>query len=171
MPILGNLIEQILFSDFTVFMLLGLAVLIITGWARTLREWPGYLLGWLVGIFFIIMLSTLFPYRAIPVDPTAPAVQSSLTFFQLIIPSILGLFIGFGLLFVIRIGGNSDMRVGRALTVAGLLSFTLTAGYLILRSPISDRWGLAVFALTFSIGALLNFIFSRGTARNIATRI
>jgi hypothetical protein len=169
---LGNLIQQILFSDFTVFALLALAVLVITGWARTLREWPGYLLGWLVGIFLIIMLSTLFPYPTIaPVDPTAPPVQSSLSFFQLIIPSIFGLIVGFGLLFVIRIGGNSDMRVGRALTVAGLLSFTLTTGYLILRSPITDRWGMAVFALTFAIGALLNFIFTRGTARNVASRI
>jgi hypothetical protein len=169
---LGNLIEQILFSDFTVFALLGLTVLIITGWARTLREWPGYLLGWLVGIFLIIVLSTLSPYRVIPpVDPAAPPVPTSLNFFQIIIPSIFGLMVGFGLLFLIRIGGNSDMRVGRALTVAGLLSFTLTAGYLILRSPISDRWGLAVFALTFAIGALLNFIFTRGTARNLASRV
>jgi len=161
---LGNLIQEILFSDFTIFALLGLAVLVITGWARLLREWAGYLLGWLIGIFFILVLSTLFPY------PTIPPVQSSLTFLQLIVPSILGLIVGFGLLFVIRIGGNSDMRVGRALTVAGLLSFTLTAGYLILRSQISDRWGLAIFALTFAIGALLNFIFTRGTARNLVSR-
>ncbi len=169
---MGDLITQILFSDFTVFALLMLAVLVITGWARTLREWAGYLLGWLIGIFFIIVLSTLFPYPVVaPIDPAAPAVQTSLNFFQIIIPSILGLLVGFGLLFVIRIGGNSDMRVGRALTVAGLLSFTLTAGYLILRSPIGDRWGLAVFALTFAIGALLNFIFTRGTARNIASRV
>ena len=161
---MGNLIQEILFSDFTIFALLGLAVLVITGWARLLREWAGYLLGWLIGIFFILVLSTLFPY------PTIPPVQSSLTFLQLIVPSILGLIVGFGLLFVIRIGGNSDMRVGRALTVAGLLSFTLTAGYLILRSQISDRWGLAIFALTFAIGALLNFIFTRGTARNLVSR-
>jgi hypothetical protein len=167
---LGNLIEQLLFSDFTVFAMLALAVLVITSWARTLREWAGYLLGWLVGIFLILVLSTLFPYPTIaPIDPVAPPVQTSLNFFQLIIPSILGLIIGFGLLFVIRIGGNSDMRVGRALTVAGLLSFTLTAGYLILRNPVSDRWGLAVFALTFAIGALLNFIFTRGTARNLVS--
>jgi hypothetical protein len=167
---LGNLIEQILLSDFTVFALLALAVLVITNWARTLREGAGYLLGWLIGLFLIIVLSALFPYAVVaPIDPAGPTVQRSLTFFQLIIPSIFGLFIGFGLLFVIRIGGNSDRRVGRALTVAALLSFTLTTGYLILRNPVSERWGLAVFALTFAIGSLLNFIFTRGTSRNLVS--
>jgi hypothetical protein len=167
---LGNLIEQILLSDFTVFALLALAVLVITNWARTLREGAGYLLGWLIGLFLIIVLSALFPYTVVaPIDPAVPPVQRTLTFFQLIIPSIFGLGIGFGLLFVIRIGGNSDRRVGRALTVAALLSFTLTTGYLILRNPVSDRWGLAVFALTFAIGSLLNFIFTRGTSRNLVS--
>jgi hypothetical protein len=169
---LGNLIQDLLFSDFTMIALIGLAILAITGWARALREWPGYLLGWLAGIFFILMLSTLFPLPiAPPVGTPVPPVQNTLTFFELIIPSILGLIVGFGMLLVMRLGGASDFRVWRALIVAGMLSFVLTAGYLILRTNIADRWGLAVFALTFAIGALLNFIFTRGASRNLVSGV
>lgn len=169
---MGNLIQEILFSDLTIFAMLGLAILVITGWARVLREWAGYVLGWLVGIFFILVLSTLFPYPTTPpVGTPAPPIQNPLTFFQLIIPSILGLIVGFGILFVIRLVGNSNFRVGRALTIAGLMSFILTAGYLLLRTNIGDRWGLAIFALTFAIGALLNFIFTRGTSRNLVSGV
>jgi len=169
---LGNLIQEILFSDFTIIAMIGLAILAITGWARVLREWAGYLLGWLAGIFFILVLSTLFPLPIAPPPgtPVAP-VQNTLTFFELIIPSILGLIVGFGVMLAIRLVGTSDLRVWRALIVAGLLSFALTAGYLLLRTNIADRWGLAVFALTFAIGALLNFIFTRGASRNLVSGI
>jgi len=150
--------------------MVGLAILAITGWTRVLREWAGYLLGWLLGIFFILVLSTLFPVPvAPPVGTPVPPAENTLTFFELIIPSFIGLIVGFGVLFVIRLVGSSDFRVWRALVVAGLLSFTLTAGYLLLRTNISDRWGLAVFALTFAIGALLNFIFTRGASRNLVS--
>jgi hypothetical protein len=166
----GTLIEQILFSDIMIIGLLGLVIILLSVWARNLREWAGYILGWLVGIFFILMLITLLP-PAPPLDPTAPAQPDTLTFWELIVPSFFGLLIGFGLLFLIRLNSATDNRVRRALMVAGLMSFTLVAGYLVLRSNISDRVGLAIFILTFAIGALINYILTRSMAsRNAATR-
>lgn len=161
-----DILQQILFSDFVIIGLIGVVIILITVWAQRLSEWAGYILGWLVGIFLILVLITLLPV-APPTDPTLAPVPARLTFFELIIPSFFGLLFGFGLLFVLRIGGYSDSRIRRAFTVAALMSFTLVSGYLLLRSSIQDRTGLAVFVLTFAIGALLNFILTRGmSARN-----
>ncbi len=173
---MGDFIQQVLFSDFMILGLVGMVILIITIWSNSLKEYPGYLLGWLVGIFLIVMISTLLPPPPALVESAVPVVPtpSTITFFGLIIPSIFGLGLGFGLLYGIRLGAYGNSRVGRALTVAALMSFSLTAGYVLLRSSTADRWGLAVFALTFAIGALFNFILTRGSAargNNLTSRI
>lgn len=153
-----------------VFGLLALVIFLITIWARNLREWPGYALGWLVGIFLILVLMTLLPAPP-PVDPNAPPVPDELTFWELIVPSFFGLVIGFGLLFIIRLSGNSDSRLRRAFSVASLMTVALVIGYLILRASIADRSGLAIFILTFAIGALVNYILTRSLAtRNTVSR-
>jgi hypothetical protein len=161
-----TIIQQIIFSDFVVFALTALVIAIISSWAYSLREGAGYLLGWLVGIFLMLVLTTLFPYVAAPVDSAGQPIPNPLTFGELIIPSILGLISGFGLLLIVRIGGYSDSRIRRALTVATLMSFTLVTGYVILRSSIDERGSLAVFVLTFAIGALVNFILTRSMNRS-----
>jgi hypothetical protein len=161
-----TIIQQIIFSDFVVFALMALVIAIISSWAYALREGAGYLLGWLVGIFLILVLATLFPYAPPPVDSLGQPIPNPLTFGQLIIPSFLGLISGFGILLVVRVGGYSDSRIRRALTVATLMSFTLVTGYVILRSSIDERGSLAVFVLTFAIGALVNFILTRGMSRS-----
>lgn len=165
-----TIIQQILFSDFMVFALLALVVALISSWAYSLREGPGYLLGWLVGIFLILVMSTLFPYAPPVTNPAAAPVADPLTFGELIIPSFLGLVAGFGILLVVRVGGDSNSRLRRALTVATLMTFTLVTGYVILRSSIDDRMGLAVFILTFAIGALVNFILTRSLRQNYVSR-
>lgn len=161
-----NILQQILFSDFVVFALMALFIAIISSWAYSLREGAGYILGWLVGIFLIIVLATLFPYVPPPTDTLGQPAPNPLTFWQLIIPSILGLISGFGVLLVVRVGGYSDSRIRRALTVATLMTFTLVAGYVILRANVNERIGPAVFVLTFGIGALVNFILTRGMSRS-----
>src|SRR5262249_45165451 len=136
----------------------------------SLREGAGYILGWLIGIFLILVFSTLFPYAPPPATNPTPTVVQPLTFGELILPSILGFVLGFGALLIVRFGGYSDSRIQRALTVAALMSFTLIAGYLILRTNIADRMTVAIFVLTFGIGALVNFIFSRSVCGSFISR-
>jgi hypothetical protein len=165
-----NILQQILFSDFVVFAMMALVLAIISSWAYSLREVAGYLLGWLVGVFLILVLATLIPYVPPPLDSAGQPIPNPLTFGELIIPSFLGLVAGFGVLLVVRIGGYSDSRIRRALTVTTLMAFTLVTGYVILRSTIDERMGLAVFVLTFAIGALINFILTRGMRSSYLSR-
>jgi hypothetical protein len=134
-------------------------------WANSLGEYPGYILGWLIGIFFIIIFSTLAPpAEQLPPDLVVEAQDTAqpLTFLAVLLPSIIGLASGFGALMLMRVGQSSSSRVGRSLMIAGMMGLTLGGGYLMLLTDRSTRMLIAIFVLTFAIGALLNFIISRG---------
>lgn len=166
-----NLIEDILLSNVMIFLGMGAALLLVTGWAFRMREFPGYILGWLVGLFFMVVLSIMLP---VP-DPAFVAADYSggLDFFGLILGSGLGLSTGFGIMMLVRLGsptGNGSSAIGRALTVALLVAITLIASYLMLTSTLTTRMSIAVFVLTFGIGALVNYIFSRGVTPSIDPR-
>jgi hypothetical protein len=165
-----GIIQQILFSDLMIFALTALVIVLISSWAYSLREGAGYILGWLLGIFLMLVMATLFPYVAPALDSNGQPIPNPLTFWELIIPSFLGLVSGFGILLVVRVGGYSDSRIRRALTVTTLMTFALVTGYILLRSSVDERMGLAVFVLTFAIGALVNFILTRGMGRNYISR-
>ncbi|MBZ0293618.1 MAG: hypothetical protein K8L99_13710 [Anaerolineae bacterium] len=170
---MGELIQQVFLSDFMIFVLMGLILLLLTGWMVSLREFAGYALGWLVGIFLIIMLSTLMAPDPLPVDAVAPTV--TIDFLTLMVPSALGLAVGFGVLFLSQLGGYSNSRAIRALTIAALVSFTLVMWYLLLRSTLQTRVLVAIFVLTFAIGGLFQFILSRsgiyGTRRVVEREV
>lgn len=157
-----DLIQDILLSNVVIFIGMVGALLIVTGWAFRIREFPGYILGWLVGLFFMVALSVILPTP----DPVIAEAQYSegLNFFGLILGSGLGMTLGFGVLMLARFGASStgSARVGRALTVALLVAITLIASYLMLVSTLATRMSIAVFVLTFGIGATVNYIFSRG---------
>ncbi|MBI5669218.1 MAG: hypothetical protein HZC41_14540 [Chloroflexi bacterium] len=162
---MGEFLQSILLSNVMVILVTLVMLAIISVWAFRQREYAGYLLGWLAGIFFMLLLTTLTP-PAPPADPNLPPPPPpTLSFFGLLFPSLLGLVLGFGALALTRLGAASDSRVGRALTVAVLMSFTLASGYLILLTTAAQRASIAIFALAFAIGALVNFIFSRSTFR------
>jgi hypothetical protein len=157
-----DLIQELLLSNVMIFMAMIVALALVTGWAFRLREIPGYILGWLVGLFFMVALSVMLP-AAEPIDAEAQY-SEGLNFFGLIIGSGLGLGLGFGVMLLARFGTAStgSARVGRSLTVALLVAITLIASYIMLVSTLATRMSIAVFVLTFGIGATVNYIFSRG---------
>lgn len=159
---MGDIFQQIFLSNVMIFMVMGFILLLVTWWMASLREYPGYILGWLTGIFLIIVLGTLIVDTG--ADEFAAETQLSLNFLSLMIPSALGLAAGFGILMVIRIGGESNSRVIRALTIAGLVSFVLVAWYLMLLTTYQTRLLIAIFVLTFGIGALFSFILTRNSS-------
>ncbi len=162
---MGLFLQEILLSNFMVIVVTIIMVVIISVWAFRQREYAGYLLGWLAGIFLMLLLTTLTPPAPVSDPNLPPAPPPSLSFLGLLFPSVVGLVLGFGALILTRLGAASDSRVGRALTVALLMSFTLAAGYIILLTTAALRASLAIFALAFAIGALINFILTRSTFR------
>ena len=140
---LGQFLQDILLSNFMVIVVTVIMLVIISVWAFRQREYAGYLLGWLAGIFFMLLLTTLTPPAAVSDPGQPPAPPPTLSFFGLLFPSLIGLGLGFGALTLTRLGAASDSRVGRALTVAVLMSFTLSAGYIILLTTAALRASLS----------------------------
>jgi hypothetical protein len=170
---LGDFLLNIVLSNVVIFIVMGIVLVMLTNWALRLREFPGYILGWLVGIFIIILMSVLSPSAEVPITDPLVSAPVELTFLGLIIPSFIGLILGIGVLTLVRFGSNTPSRIGRAITIAVLVTITLVSAYLMLQSALSGRLSIAIFLLTFGIGALVHYIFTRGTpeASSLRTRL
>ncbi len=160
---MGSVFQEVFLSNIMIFLVMGFIMLLVTGWAFSLREVAGYILGWLLGVFLIIVLSTLLPAGE-PMNEfdTLASQPVQLDFIALIIPSGFGLAMGFGLLTLIRGDGYNASRMRRALTIAIIVTIVLVAWYLLLLSGYQVRLLIAVFLLTFAIGGVTSFIMSRG---------
>lgn len=161
---MGQLLQDIFLSDFVIITILGGILLLVTWWAFQLREMPGYILGWLIGIFLIILFATATPTSTPPpsseLSPTATGVNLA----ALLLVSFFGLIAGFGGLLLIRGGSAASSRAQRSLTVAVLVAVPLAASYPLLLTETAVRLLIAIFVLTFAIGAMLNFILLRNVS-------
>lgn len=159
---MGDLLQNILLSDVFLLGVMGVVMVLITGWAHARREYPGYILGWLIGTVFVIVMSTFTLNAGVSVEPeTDAAIQSPGIFLGLMIGAALGFGLGYGLLALIRGERSGQSRVRRALAMAISTSLTLSTGYLMLISARPMRLVLAVFSLSLSIGVLVHYIFAR----------
>lgn len=156
---MGELIQSIFLSDFTIIMLISLTGLAITGWAISKREYTGYILGVLAGIFLVLLFSTIFP-EAEPVE-TEQVSSRSLTFLTVFIPGLFGLVLGVGVPAAMNATQLNAYRRVRALSIALLMSLVISAGYLMLLASTNIRMMIAVFILAIAIGVLLQNILSR----------
>lgn len=163
---MGNLFQEVFLSNVMIFLVMGFIMLLVTGWAFSLREYAGYILGWLTGVFLIIVLSTLIQPVPTSEFEAFDVASVEIDFLSLMIPSALGLVVGFGLLMLIRSGGYSDSRVRRAITMAITVTIVLVSWYLMLQTYAGTRVLIAVFLLTFAIGGMLSFILTRGFSFN-----
>lgn len=150
-----DLIEDIILSDFLIFIVVIAMLVVVTSWAFRTREYPGYVLGWLVGIFLIIMYRALFGDGS-GAEETVETVERRLSFFTVICPSFIGLLLGFGLLYFIRNYGASHAR--RALTVAIMTALLIVVLFFLSISSQATRQVMGLFALAFSIGVLSNLV-------------
>ena len=52
-----ELLQSIILSDITLFLIVGLMIVLITSWAHSMREYAGYLLGWMIGFLLVLIIS------------------------------------------------------------------------------------------------------------------
>lgn len=150
-----ELIEDIILSDFLILIVVVAMLVVVTSWAFRTGEYPGYVLGWLVGIFFIVTYRALFGDTS-AAEETVETVETRLSFFTVTCPSFIGLLLGFGVLFFIRNFGASHAR--RALTVAIMTALLIIVLFFISTAGQTTRQVMGLFALAFSIGALSNLV-------------
>ena len=55
-----ELLQSIILSDITLFLIVGLMIVLITSWAHSMREYAGYLLGWMIGFLLVLIISVFF---------------------------------------------------------------------------------------------------------------
>lgn len=159
-----GLVEGIFLSDFMIFVLLSAMLLAMTWWAFRAGELAGYALGWLVGIFLVVVYSALFGETAVTVDEIANAEPVQLTMLSVTGASLLGLVGGFAILLFVQLPNPFPLAQRRALTVALLTAMVLIGLYILSSSDEYTRKTLGIFSLAFGIGLLVNIVLNGGTA-------
>ena len=156
-----NIVQGILLSPILIFIVLGVLFLALSRWALSRREVLGYALGWLIGVFFMIIYSSLTGGETV-VDATAQDVQIGddvLTFGQIIFASIFGLIVGAGSMFLIRLQANSQAR--RALVVALLTGLNLIVLFFVIISSSGTQRLIGISAMAFAITILFIVVLDR----------
>ncbi|MBZ0303825.1 MAG: hypothetical protein K8J31_29055 [Anaerolineae bacterium] len=164
---MAGFLQSVILSDITLFLVMGLLLVLITSWAYSLREYAGYLLGWLIGFLLVLLISVFFAGQEPGVMSEADAIVfiGPAVFLGLMIASVLGLGVGFAVLALVHNDGQARSKVTRSLTIAIATSFTLASGYTMILASYSLRLLVAAFALAVAIGALLNFILVQQRVR------
>lgn len=147
-------IQNFFLSPFLIFIILIAVFFWLSWWAiQRRKEYVGYGLGWLIGVFGMVI------YGALVGDPPAVAqtdttIPNTLNIFQVTLPSILGLVLGAWSMSLIR--QTSDKSVQKSIVVALLTALALWVLFLMIVStayPTTQRM-IGIFALAFAIGAL-----------------
>lgn len=146
-------IQAILFSSWVVRFILTIVFLVLTHWSlRRLKEYAGYALGFLMGIFFVLVYISL----GGGAEGDAEASRETLNLFEVILATVLGLFFGAGIMFGLRFG--TRFARGVALQIALYTALNLILLFLaIIEGPIAQRM-IGIFALALGIASLFAMV-------------
>jgi hypothetical protein len=162
---MSQFIPSVVLSDVMIFLIMAAVGCAITIYAFSQREYAGYALGWMGGIFVIILLSSLSPTGAPEPTLGASASEAGVSFLVIFIPGLVGLLAGFGAIAAMGISRVQSYRIARALTIAAMLCLVLATGYLMLLSSFILRLAIAVFTLGVGISVLFYSIMARYQAK------
>lgn len=153
------MIVDILLSPIVIFLVFLFVLIQVTRWAFDQGERPAYALGWLVGVFVIIVYQLL-SGEAAPPEPEAVE-NGVLTLNAILLPSFIGFGAGVTASTVYRYVVKTHARrsIAVAIITAGLV-FTL---FLILSVSQETSKVFGVFALAFGIGVLGMSVIDAGT--------
>ena len=150
-----ELIEEIILSQFVLFLVLLAIMVGLTAYAFRQREYAGYALGWLVGILVIIVFQAVTGG-----DSTGNEVQDteftirSLNGFVVVFVSVMGITAGYGALFFMDSVQRTHRR--RSIMVAVSTGLLVIAMYFVLGLSDQASYIIGLFGLGFTIGALTN---------------
>jgi len=161
-----DLIEAIILSDFLIFIVFSIMLGAVTLWTLRENEYLGYALGWLVGIFFIVIYVSVTgdPTATEAVEEAAEDTETRLELFAVMLPAFLGLLFGFGVLFIVKMYSGSGTR--RSLVIAVLTAILVGVLFFLATADDYARRLIGIFALAFAIGSLTTMVLGIGSKAN-----
>lgn len=152
------MIQDVILSPTFIFVVIGAMLLYVSRWALFVeKEYPGYFLGWLMALFFIIIYQSVTGEPDTQSNESVETITESLPFFQVILMSFIGLGAGFGVTYyvnsLLRTRPRQSASVALTVFVLILLLFFLTD------TGESTARYVGIFALGFATGALGKVVF------------
>lgn len=165
-------IQDFFLSPVLIMFILLIVFLMLSTWAlRRRKEYLGYGLGWLIGVFAMVVYGALVGDPPEP-EATAQAVEIggvTLNLFQVIFPSLIGIMLGAGAMASVNVTQNKGVQ--QSILVAILTAISLMVLFLMVVSsayPVSQRM-IGLFALAFAIGAVTMMVVYRQQGTHVVT--
>jgi hypothetical protein len=156
---MAEILRELFLSPWLVFIVLFILFAALSYWSLVvLREYPGYGLGWLVGLFFVVV------YVSLGYQPNVEGqdVNTTLNILQVFCPGILGVLLGGALIFLLRIGNSYSAT--RGIKIAGMTALGVVLLFLMFMVGVAAQRMIGIFALAFCIAALAGIVIVRGTS-------
>lgn len=154
-------LQTIFLSEVLIFVILAGAFLYLSRRAISLQEYAGYGLGILIGLFFMVVYSSTGAQP--PIEAQTVEAPVTLTFFQVLMPTLCGTGLGLGLLYIISMARTGRRRT---LVIAVFTALNVVLLFLMLVADSETRRMIGIFALAFAICALFVLVVF-GRADNV----
>jgi hypothetical protein len=159
-------IQQFFLNPILIFFILIVAFVVVSVWSiRQRQEYIGYGLGWLIGLFGMVIYGALVGDNE-AVAQADPITETAMNVLQVTIPSIIGIGLGAWTMSLVVQSRKTGML--RSIIVAFLTALSLWLVFSLLVSapyPTTQRM-LGLFTWAFGIGALTMIAIARqGSAR------
>jgi len=148
-----EIIRNVLFSSWVVRIVLTIVFLVLSHWSlRRIKEYAGYALGLMMGIFFILVYISL----GGGASSETPVTRTTLNIFEVILSTFFGLLFGAGIMIGLRFG--TRFARGVALQVALYTVLNLVLLFLaFIEGPIAQHM-IGIFALALGIASLFTIV-------------
>ena len=154
-------IQSFFLSPFLIMLILFAVFIVLSWWAiQRRREYIGYGLGWLIGVFAMVVYGALVGDPE-PIAQVAIPVETTLNIFQVLFPSLIG--ISLGILAMWMVNQTRYRGVQKSILVALLTAMSIWVIFLMIVSaayPVTQRM-IGLFSLAFAIGAVSMYAIVR----------
>lgn len=146
-----NMIQDLLLNQVIILIVLMIVLLIITRWAVLVnKQYAGYALGWLLGLFFLLVYASLFA------DRVREPVSEGPNLFQVFLATFFGLVGGAAVQYALRFWMGS--RRGLALQAAIYTAINLILLFLVIIESETTQRMVGIFGLALGIATLLGVV-------------
>ena len=149
-------LQTIFASGWIQIVILLVLFYVFTQWVFRHGARSGYALGWLIGVFFIVVYGALFPRAAIQVAVEEP---SQLTVAAVLMSSCVGVILAMTIIGITVVLQRAWFR--QMFSTAGITAILVTMLFMMLMSPTQVKMGLTLASLAFAIVIAIAYMLRR----------